>query len=107
MSLSGAEAHFGGAFQFVPGEALAFDGALHRSEQHDRKQLTVGEALQPYLTQQPAVFSGFGLAALQGERDSGGDEINNQKGGKEHQEPLEAGRVGGIRMEMFLNEIPD
>src|SRR5580692_97729 len=35
MTLGCSETHFGGAFQLVPGKALAFDGALHGLEQDD------------------------------------------------------------------------
>ena len=107
MSLAGPETHFGGAFQFVPSEALAFDGALHGLEQYHREQLAVREALQPYLAEQPGIFAGFGLAAFEGKRDGGSDEIDDQKSSEEQYESLDIGRVSRVRMKMFLNEILD
>jgi hypothetical protein len=69
----------GGALQFVPGEGSALDGALQGAEQNEGKDLAIGEALQPHLAEQPSVFAGFGLAALQGEGDRRSEEINHQE----------------------------
>src|SRR5215472_11926429 len=41
--------HGGSALELVPGEFLAFHGALERLKQNDREQLPIGETLQPYL----------------------------------------------------------
>jgi hypothetical protein len=55
----------GGAIEFVPGKGPALDGALQGAEQNERKDLAIGKALQPDLAEQPGIFAGFGLAALQ------------------------------------------
>src|SRR5580698_4021366 len=70
LLLGCSKAHGCGAFQLVPGEALAFDGALESFEQNYGKQLPIREPLQPNLAQQPGVFFGFGLSAFQGEGES-------------------------------------
>src|SRR5580698_2966710 len=76
LAVQSLVAHFGGAVQFVPGKALALNGAFQRLEQHQREQLPVGEALKPHLAEQSDIFAGFGLAPFQSERDSRGDEID-------------------------------
>src|SRR5580692_5795328 len=43
----GLFAHLGGAFELVPVEGLAVNGALEGLGQHDGEDLAVGEALQP------------------------------------------------------------
>src|SRR5579884_1450580 len=69
----------GGTFQLVPGEAPAFDGALQRLEEHHGKKLAIGEALQPHLAEQPDIFLAAGVAALEGEGDGRGNEVNHQE----------------------------
>src|SRR5580700_5138475 len=105
--LWGSKAHGRSAFQFVPGKALAFDGTLEGLEQNDRKQLPVSEPLQPNLAQQPGIFFGFGLAAFQREGKRRGQEVDDQECSKKHHQPLEAGRIGGVGMEVSLDEVPN
>src|SRR5271168_3850945 len=57
----GSKAHGRSALQFVPGEALAFNGTLKGLEQNYGEQLPIGEPLQPHLAQQPSIFFGFWL----------------------------------------------
>lgn len=104
---AGLVSHGGGALEFVPGEFLALDGSFDGLKQDDRKDLPVGETLQPNLTEKPSVFAGFGLATLESERNRGGDEIDDQKDAKEDNKAGEAGRIGGIRVEILLHKIPE
>ena len=57
------------AIQFVPRERTALNSALQSPEKNERKNLPIGETLQPDLTEQPRIFAGFRLAALQSEGD--------------------------------------
>ena len=50
-ALSGDVLDGGGAIQFVPGEGSPLDGALQGAEQNEGKDLAIGEALQPHLTE--------------------------------------------------------
>src|SRR6202041_381540 len=75
-------------------------------EQNQGKYLPISKALQPYLAEQPRVLARFGLAPFEGEGDRGGDEIDHQESDEEDQQALEARRIGGIRMEIILDEIP-
>ncbi len=59
--------HLRGAFELVPGERPAVDGPLERLEQHQRKDLAIGEALQPDVEEQPSVAFVRGVAALERE----------------------------------------
>ena len=62
------------ALNFVPCEGHAFCSALNRFEQHQREELTIREALQPDLAEQPAVLAGFGLTAFESESDRRGEQ---------------------------------
>ena len=97
--------HTGGALQFVPGKAAAFHGALERLDQHQREQLAVGEALQPDVAQQEEVAFSAGLLPLQSEGYGRGDEINHHEQREVNYQPLEAGRIGRFRMEIFVDEV--
>jgi len=65
----GALGHFGGALEFFPVEGLAVDGALDGSEEDEGEKLSVGEALEPYVEEEPAVALVGGMAALELEGD--------------------------------------
>ena len=56
------------ALQLVPGKLASFERALQGLEQHDRKQLPVGEALQPDLAEQPGIFFVVGAAPFERKR---------------------------------------
>ena len=73
-------AHFGGAFDLVPVEGSAVDGALDGLEQHDGEDLPVGEALQPDVEEQPAVALVGGVTAFEREGEGRGDEVDDEKG---------------------------
>ena len=60
MVLGGLVADSGGALQLVPGEAAAFQGTLEGLQKDDRKQLAIGEALQPDLAEKPNVLASIG-----------------------------------------------
>src|SRR6202790_98447 len=95
------------ALQFVPGESAALQRSLQSLEEHDRKQLAIGEALQPDLAEQPPVFFVVGTAALQREGNCRSDKVDHQEGEEKQHQLVEAGGIGGVGMEMFLDEIPD
>src|SRR5207253_5604689 len=103
MVLGGLVADSGGALQLVPGEAAAFQGTLEGLQKDDRKQLAIGEALQPDLAEKPNVLASIGTT-LQGKCDRGGEEVNYQKGSEEDDQPLEAGGIGRFRVEVFRSE---
>src|SRR5437899_3363157 len=51
VSLSRDVLHRRRALQLVPSELATFQRSLQRLEQHDRKQLTIGEPLEPDLAE--------------------------------------------------------
>src|SRR5208282_4072169 len=85
--------HGGSALQFVPGEAAAFHRALEGLYQHDGKQLAIGEALQPDVSQQQEIAFPSGLLPLQGKGNGRGDEVNQHEEREVHHQAMEACRV--------------
>src|SRR5436305_5568727 len=104
-NLAGREG--GGALEFVPGKGPAINGALQSFEQHQRKQLAIGKALQPNLAQQPDIFFHAGLAALQRKGNERGDEVSDEKDDEEQRQLFNAGGVAGEGMRMLVNEVPE
>jgi len=75
-----------------------------RLEEHDGEDLAVGEALNPDVAEQPCVAAAGRMPALQREGQRGGDEVDDEEGKEEGQQLLEAGRRGGLGMEVFVVE---
>src|ERR1019366_5491191 len=90
--------HTGSAFQFVPGKAAPFHGALERLDEHQGEQLAIGKALQPDVAQQEKVAFSAGPLPLQGEGYGRSDEINHHEQREVHYQLMEIGRVRRLRM---------
>src|ERR1700678_2351547 len=90
--------HRGSAVKFVPGKRKTLNGPLQGPEQNQRKDLAIGEPLQPNLAEQPGVLAGFRLAALESEGQRRSQEINHQKRSKEDQQAMETGGIVRFRM---------
>src|SRR5579883_1427308 len=97
----------GSALNLVPGEAPAFDGALKRLEQHQRKQLAIGEALQPNVAEEEKVAATAGLPSLEGEGDRGSDKVDHHEQREVDDELVEVSRVGRLRMTILVDEVAD
>src|ERR1700751_5071656 len=93
-------------FQFVPGKFLAFGGPLQGLQQDDRKQLAIGEALQPYLAEQPCVFFTLGPPPLERKCNRRCEEIDHQERQEKDHEFLETGWIRRFRGERVLTEEP-
>ena len=74
--LLGLLGHGGCAFELVPVEGLAVDGALDGLEQDNGEKLAVGEALDPDVEEQPAIAFACRMLALEGERERGRGEVD-------------------------------
>src|SRR5579875_3128816 len=89
--LFGLLGHLGGAFELVPVEGLAVNGALDRFQQDIAKELAIGEALHPDVDQQPGVAFAGGVPTFQQEGKGGCREVDQEEGEKEGQELVEIG----------------
>src|SRR5580692_4434235 len=97
--------HLGRAFQLVPVEGPSIDGSFHRLEKHQRKQLPIGEALQPDVKQQPSIAFVRGVLSFQTEGQGRRDEVDDQKGEEESQQFLEISSVGRLRVEVTVEQV--
>src|SRR5215469_5287210 len=77
--LFGLFGHLGGAFQLVPVEGLAVDGAFDGLEQDNGEKLAVGESLDPDVEEEPAIAFAGRMLALEGEGECGGGEVDYEK----------------------------
>jgi len=82
--------HLGGAFEFVPVEGFAVDGPLDGLEEDDGEDLAVGEALDPDVDEEPGVAFAGGMFALEREGEGRGEEVDDEKGGEEEEQLVEA-----------------
>src|SRR6266567_6604258 len=98
--------HRRGALNFVPREGSAFRSPFHGFEQDQREDLTVREALQPDLAQQPGIFTRVWSTALQRECDCGINKVDDEEPGKENHHSLKIRRIGRFWMEVSLSKIP-
>ena len=103
--LFGGSGHFCGAVELVPGEGFAVYGALHRLEKDYGEDLAVGEALDPDVEEEPKVALAGGVFALEQEGQAGGHEVNEEEAEKKGEELVEAGRGGGVRMEVAVDDV--
>ncbi len=78
--LFGLLGHLRGAFEFVPVEGFAVDGAFHGLEEDIAEELAVSEALYPDVDQEPGVAFAGGVFALEEEGEGGGGEVDEQEG---------------------------
>ena len=72
--------HLRCALDLVPIEGAAVDSALDGLEQHDRKDLPIGEALQPDVEEQPAVATVRRVLPFERESERRSDEIDDEEG---------------------------
>src|SRR5581483_12000610 len=79
----------GSALQFIPGKLSAFKRPLQRLQQNHGEQLSVGEALQPNVAEQPEILMSARLPSFESESDGGRDEVDHQKQSEVHHQLME------------------
>src|ERR1043166_560373 len=97
--------HGGGTLQLVPVEGMAGHRAFQRFDEHDGKQLAIGEALQPDMEKKFHVFAIVGRAPLPEKRERRSDEVYDQEYGKENNQLFEIAGIGGVRVEIAADRV--
>lgn len=97
--------HLRRTFELVPIERFAVDRALQGLEEHDGEDLAVAEALNPYVDQQPRVAAAGRVFALECEGQRRREKVDDEEGGEEGEQFVEAVGRGRFGVEVLVDEV--
>lgn len=90
--------HLRRALQLVPIKGATIHRALERAEEHDREELSIAEALQPDVEEQPSIAFIRRVFRLKAEGQRRSNKVDDDKGQEVEHQLVKAGRAGRLRV---------